>query len=67
MTRLSKSPKKKRKELASNAEWVLYPNANGSVTAESRKGGTDQVLSAAEIKSMRSLIALVEGSGVNIE
>ena len=54
-------------ELASNAEWILYRDADGSITAESRKDEVKQVLSVKSLKKMRSLIALIEGSGVKIE
>jgi hypothetical protein len=57
---------KTRTELASNADWILYREGD-SVKAESRKDGTKRVLSSESIKEMRSLLALVEGSGVKVE
>lgn len=59
--------KEERQELASNAEWILYKDAHGSVIAESRKGDTKQVLSSAFLRSMRSLMALIEGRGIKLE
>ena len=56
-----------RTELASNAEWVLFRETDNSVTAESQKDQSEQTLSAESVKEMKSLMALVEGSGVEIE
>lgn len=56
----------KRQELGSNADWILYRESDGSVIVESRKGDTKQVLSSTSLRNMRSLMALIEGSRVNI-
>ena len=56
-----------RTELASNADWILYREVDGSVTAESRTSKTKQKFTAKSLKTMRSLMALIEGSGVKIE
>lgn len=58
---------KVRTELNSNADWILFREVDGSVVAEPRKGGTKQKLSAKSLRNLRSLAALVEGSGVKIE
>ena len=57
----------KMKEIVSNADWVLFRKPDGSIIAESRKDKTVHPLSAESIKEMKSLIALLEGSGVKIE
>jgi len=57
----------KRTELASNAEWVLFREVDGSVTAESRKTETELDISVASLKELKSLMALIEGSGVKVE
>ena len=61
------SKKEEKRELISNADWILYQESDGSVTAESRKGEAKVVISSAFLRDMRSLIALIEGSGVKIE
>jgi len=58
---------KKIEEIVSNADWILFRKPDGSVIAESRKDKTVRPLSAESIKEMKSLIALLEGSGVKIE
>ena len=56
-----------RTELASNAEWILFREVDGSVTAESRTSEVTHELSVESLKDMRSLMALIEGSGVKVE
>lgn len=56
-----------RTELASNTDWILFRESDGSVTAESRKDETTHELSAEFLKEMRSLMALVEGGGITVE
>ena len=58
---------KVRTELASNADWILYRETDGSVTAESRKDDRTLELSTEFIKETRSLMALIEGGRVTIE
>ncbi|NVM20599.1 MAG: hypothetical protein HWN68_02325 [Desulfobacterales bacterium] len=58
---------KVRTELASNAEWILFREVDGSVTAESRTDETELDLSVTSLKELKSLMALVEGSGVEVE
>jgi len=59
--------KEKRRELASNADWILYQESDGSVTVESRTGDAKQELSSAFLRGMRSLMALIEGRGIKVE
>lgn len=59
--------KEEKRELGSNADWILYRGSDGSVIAESRKGDEKQVLSTAVLRSMKSLMALIEGSRVKLE
>ena len=57
------------KEKASNAEWMLLEDEKGSIYVKSTK--TNETKPIQEIKinirEMKSLIALLEGSGVKIE
>ena len=64
---MSEKTEQERTELASNADWILYRETDDSVTAESRADETKQELSTEFLKEMRSLMALIEGSGVKIE
>lgn len=59
--------KEEKRELASNADWILYRESDGSVTAASRKGDAEQPLSSRFLRDMRSLMALIEGRGIKIE
>ena len=58
-----------RTELASNAEWILFRESDGSVTADFRKDETKHEIpvSAEFLKEMKSLMALIEGTGVEVE
>ena len=58
-----------RTELASNADWILFRESDGSVTADFRKDEKKPEISvtAEFLREMQSLMGLIEGGGVTVE